>query len=266
MVAASSNLSRAWDDWWKGTRNVELWSTLAWYDIVLRYRRSMLGPLWLTISMGIMLLGMGPLYSQLFNVPRTTFFPHLTLGIIFWSFFTATINEGCNVFIQAAPYLKHAEFPGSVFVWRSLAKNLIQLAHHMILYIPVAIWAGVPLSPRMLLFIPGMIVVLVNLHAMSITLGIVCARFRDVTQIVTSTLQLLMFLTPVFWFPESLPKRAHLVLYNPLAQLLDVVRMPLLGAAPASGTWWFLLFFTTLNIALAASLYAMKRRQLVYWI
>ena len=203
MVAASSNLSRAWDDWWKGTRNVELWSTLAWYDIVLRYRRSMLGPLWLTISMGFLLLGMGPLYSQLFNVPRTTFFPHLTLGIIFWNFFTTTINEGCNVFVVAAPYLKHAEFPGSVFVWRSLARNVIQLAHHMVLYIPVAIWAGVPLSPRMLLFIPGMIVVLVNLHAMSITLGIVCARFRDVIQIVTSTLQLLMFLTPVFWFPES---------------------------------------------------------------
>lgn len=65
----------AWQDWWAGTRNVELWSTLAWYDIVLRYRRSMLGPLWLTISMGAMLIGMGPLYSTLFNVPINKFFP-----------------------------------------------------------------------------------------------------------------------------------------------------------------------------------------------
>jgi lipopolysaccharide transport system permease protein len=136
----------------------------------------------------------------------------------------------------------------------------------MVLYIPVALWAGVSASPRMLLFVPGLIVVIVNLHAMSITLGIACARFRDVAQIVASSLQLLMFLTPVFWFPESLPQRAHFILYNPLAQLLDVVRMPLLGAAPASGTWWFLLDFTALNVAVATGLYLAKRRHLVYWI
>ena len=48
-------------DWWQGTCNVELWSTLAWYDVVLRYRRSVLGPLWITLSMGGLLFGMGPL-------------------------------------------------------------------------------------------------------------------------------------------------------------------------------------------------------------
>jgi lipopolysaccharide transport system permease protein len=266
QLNSARSVSAAWSDWWSGTRNAELWWTLAWYDVVLRYRRSMLGPLWMTISMGLMLLGMGPLYSSLFRVPLSNFFPHLTLGIIFWNFFTTTINDGCNVFIAAAPYLKQAEFSGSVFVWRSLSRNLIALAHHMVLFIPVACWAGISLSPRTLLFLPGLVVVLVNLHALSITLGIVCARFRDVAQIVTSTLQLLMFLTPVFWFPESLPERAHFILYNPLAQLLDVLRLPLLGGVPASGTWWFLLSFTCLNVAMAAGLYLLKRRQVVYWI
>jgi lipopolysaccharide transport system permease protein len=256
----------AWGDWWRGTRNVELWLTLAWFDVVLRYRRSMLGPLWITLSMGLMLLGMGPLYSSLFQVPLQRFFPHLALGIIFWSFFTTTINDGCQVFISAASYLKQGEFPRSIFVWRSLAKHVIQLAHHIVLYIPVAIWAGVNWSPRMLLFVPGFLVVLINLHALSITLGIMCARFRDVTQIVSSVLQLLMFLTPVFWFPDSLPERAKFVLYNPLAQMLDVMRLPLLNQVPTSGTCWFLLYWTCLNVAVAAVLYAAKRRQIVYWI
>jgi len=256
----------AWHDWWSGTRNVDLWWTLAWYDTVLRYRRSMLGPLWLTISMALLLLGMGPLYSSLFDVPLNRFFPHLTLGIIFWTFFTTTITDGCNVFIAAGRYLKHGEFPGSVFVWRSLARNLLQMAHHIVLFIPVAIWAGIPLSSKMLIFLPGMLVVLVNLHALSITLGILCARFRDVAQIVTSVLQLLMFLTPVFWFPEKLPNRARFILYNPLAQMLDVIRLPLLGSLPASGTWWFLLYFTLLNVAIAATAYALNRRKIVYWL
>jgi lipopolysaccharide transport system permease protein len=257
---------KAWNDWWAGTRNTALWLTLAWYDIVLKYRRSMLGPLWLTISMGLMLIGMGPLYSTLFNVPSNKFFPHLTLGIIFWTFFTSTINDGCAVFLAAAPFLKAATFPLSAFVWRSLARNLIQLGHYILLFVPVALWAGISPTPRLALLLPGLVVVLVNLHAMSISLGILCARYRDVTLLVASTLQLLMFLTPVFWFPDNLPGRAHYILYNPLAQLLDVLRLPLLGASPASGTWWFLLFFTALNVVIAAALYTLYRRRLIYWL
>lgn len=253
-------------DWWNGTKNVELWLTLARYEILLRYRRSMLGPLWLTISMGLLLLGMGPLYATLFNVPPRKFFPHLTLGIIFWTFYSTSIIDGCNTFILSARYLKSADFPRSIFVWRNNTRSLIQLAHHFVLFLPVAWWGGVYPTPRLAFLIPGMLVALINLHAMTITLGILCARFRDIGQIVASILQLLMFLTPVFWFPESLPNRAHFILYNPLAQLIDILRLPLLGAAPASGTWWFLLYFTLFNVVIAGKLYAFKRRQLIYWL
>jgi ABC-type polysaccharide/polyol phosphate export permease len=256
----------AWGDWWRGTKHVDLWGTLAWYDIVLRYRRSLLGPLWITLSMGAMLLGMGPLYAALFGVPLARFYPHLALGIIFWNFLSASINDGCQVFITASPYLKQGAVPRSVFVWRSLARQLFFLAHHLVLYLPVAVWAGLTWSPQMLLVIPGLVVVLVNLHALSITLGLLSARFRDVPNIVASSLQLLMFLTPVFWFPEKLPDRSRFILYNPLAQLLDVLRLPLLGGYPAPGTIRFLLYFTVLNVAVAALLYARLRRQVVYWV
>jgi lipopolysaccharide transport system permease protein len=256
----------AWADWWAGTRRIDLWSTLAWYDIVLRYRRSLLGPLWITLSMGLLLLGMGPLYAALFGVPLARFYPHLALGIIFWNFLSSTLNEGCQVFITAAPYLKQGNVPRSVFVWRSLARQLFFLAHHVVLYLPVAFWAGLRLSPQMLLIVPGLLVVIINLHALSTTLGLLSARFRDVPNIVASSLQLLMFLTPVFWFPEKLPERSRFILYNPLAQLLDILRLPLLGGYPAPGTVWFLVYFTSLNVALAAVLYASWRRQVVYWV
>jgi ABC-type polysaccharide/polyol phosphate export permease len=256
----------AWGDWWAGTRHADLWGTLAWYDIVLRYRRSLLGPWWITLSMGAMLLGMGPLYAALFGVPLARFYPHLALGIIFWNLLSTSINDGCQVFITAAPYLKQGAVPRSVFVWRSLARQLFFLAHHLVLYLPVAIWAGLTWNPRMLLVFPGLLVVIVNLHALSITLGLLSARFRDVPNIVASSLQLLMFLTPVFWFPEKLPERSRFILYNPLAQLLDVLRLPLLGGSPAPGTIRFLLYFTVLNVAVAALLYARLRRQVVYWV
>jgi len=266
VATSQDHATAALNDWWSGTRNTELWLTLAWYEIVLRYRRSMLGPLWLTFSMGLLLLGMGPLYATLFNIPQPKFFPHLTLGIVFWTFLSTSVIDGCNVFITSSRYLKSAAYPLSVFVWRNLTRSLIHLAHHMILFIPVAWWYGIQITPRLTLFVPGLLVALLNLHALTITLGLLCARYRDVGQIVASLLQLLMFLTPVFWFPESLPGRAHFILYNPLAQLIDILRLPFLGAAPASGTWWFLLYFTAVNVTVAALLYVAKRRRLIYWI
>lgn len=253
-------------DWWAGTRNAELWATLAWYDIVLRYRRSLLGPLWLTISTGLMLLGMGPLYAMLLDVPIGKFFPHLTLGIIFWTFFTSTINEGCSVFYGNAQYLKQPGFPAMAIVWRCLARNIIQLGHTIILFIPVALWFRVPVTLNALAVIPGLAIVAVNLHAAMITLGVLTARYRDVAQIVNSLLTLLLFLTPVFWLPEALPQRAQFVLWNPFAQMLAAVRLPLLGSLPSLGTIAYLLIFTIFNAVLAAAVWCVARRWLVFWV
>lgn len=235
MSQIHSNLHRSpWSDWWEGTRRTDIWWTLAWFDVVLRYRRSMLGPLWLTLSMGAMIGGMGPLYSSLFGTELSKFFPHLALGIIFWGFFSSVVTESCNAFVGSSNYLKQGYFPISLFVWRSLARNLIQFAHQIVLYIPVALWAGISLSWSVMLVIPAMAIAIVNAHALGLLLGLICTRFRDVTQIVTSVMQMLMFLTPVFWLPESLPNRAQYILWNPFAQMLDLLRTPLMGSCRAA--------------------------------
>lgn len=124
--------------------------------------------------MGAMLVGMGPLYAALFNVPMGTFFPHLAMGLVFWMFISGTINESCGVFTQSASYLKHADTPLSLFVWRMVARQLVQLAHQALLYLPIAWWAGIKPSVAMLQFIPGMLLLVLNLHFIALTLGIIC--------------------------------------------------------------------------------------------
>ena len=267
MTRATSNLHRsAIQDWWDGSKRTDVWWTLAWYDLVLRYRRSLLGPIWLTLSMGIMILGMGPLYASLFKIDLVRFFPHLALGVIFWTFFSGIVTDSCNVLVSSSNYLKQGYFPISIFVWRSVSRNVMQLAHHIVLYIPIAIWVGKPLSASALLAVPALLLAIVNAQALGLLLGLVCARFRDVIQIVTSTMQLLMFLTPVFWLPESLPERAQFVLINPFAQMLDLLRTPLMGGTVASSTWLGLLVWTGINVFFAAAVFSKMRRRVVYWL
>ena len=267
MSQAYSNLHRsALSDWLEGTRRTDIWWTLAWFDIVLRYRRSMLGPLWLTLSMGAMIGGMGPLYSSLFDTELSKFFPHLALGIIFWTFFSSMVNDSCNAFISSGNYLKQGYFPISLFVWRSMSRNLIQFGHQIVLYVPVALWAGVSLKMDALLFVPAFLLLLINAHALGLALGLVCTRYRDVAQIITSVMQMLMFLTPVFWLPESLPDRAQYVLWNPFAQMLDLLRAPLMGGVSDTHNWTGILIWTVVNIIASAWLFSKYRRRVVYWL
>jgi len=261
-----STAGTAGHDWWLGTSRIGVWWPLAWFDISLRYRRSMLGPWWITISMGMMLMGMGPLYAALFAIPINTYFPSVTLGLIFWTFISTTIIDSCAVFTAASSYLKHSESPISLFVWRLLARNVIQLAHQFVLFVPVAILSGVTIGPSVLLFIPGFIILVINLHAIAISLGIICARFRDVAQIVASAVTFLMFLTPVVWMPESLPARAKFVLNNPFARFLALVREPLLGKVCGPEVWGAAIAWTVVNVLIAMAIFKWKRRQVVYWV
>ena len=99
--ARQTNLDKALRDVTKGLAAVHVWAMLAWCEIRQRYRRSVLGPFWLTISTAALLGGMGPLYGTLFGQPLAEYFPHLAIGWVVWSLISGLINEGCQAFIAA---------------------------------------------------------------------------------------------------------------------------------------------------------------------
>src|ERR1700704_5709966 len=98
-TAESSRLFRALSDVAHGVASVHVWPTLAWHEIRLRYRRSVLGPLWLTISTGCLIAGMGPLYGRLFGQELNSYFPHLAVSFVVWILIANLINEACTSFI-----------------------------------------------------------------------------------------------------------------------------------------------------------------------
>src|SRR5262245_37934316 len=67
-----------------GAQAWRVWMMLGWQDIRQRYRRSTLGPFWITISMGAMIGGIGLLYAGMFKTSVADYFPFLALGFIVW--------------------------------------------------------------------------------------------------------------------------------------------------------------------------------------
>ncbi|WP_421934517.1 ABC transporter permease [Phenylobacterium sp.] len=250
------------------TKRIDLAWSLAWHDIVSRYRGSILGPFWITLSMGLMVLGMGFLYAEIFKVPIQEYMPFVALGIVFWGVIVGVITEGCDTFVHASGMLSQTSLPMFTFVWRTVLRNLITLAHHLVIVVVVLFWFGYWKVANVPMALLGLVLLMLNVSWVSMAVGIASARFRDVPQIVGSIMQFAMFMTPIFWQPGRMSGgRAHaLLVLNPFFHMIDGIRTPLMGGQSGSGTYPILALLAVLGWAGAFTAFTLTRRRIVHYL
>jgi lipopolysaccharide transport system permease protein len=256
-------------DFRDGARLWRLSWALAVTDIRLRYRGSVLGPFWLTLSTAIMIGSMAFLYAALFHTDIHSYLPFLAVSIILWNYLGALVGEGCTCFIQADSLVKNTRMPFTVHALRSVIRNTIILAHNAIVVIALYIIMGRPVSLYALWAIPGLLVWWLDAIAISLLLGAVCARFRDIPQIVASIMQIAFFLTPVMWYPDILqghPGAFMLIRFNPFFYLLEAVRAPLLGTALGLSSMGKIIIVSTAIVAVSGVGFIRSRGRIAYWI
>ena len=262
---APSQAALAVRDIVQGARTRHIWALLGWQDIRRRYRRSVLGPFWLTISMGVLVGALGTLYGVLLRVELADYAPFLALGFIVWTLISSVITDGCNAFISAEGIIKHVGLPFSVHVYRLLWRNLLILCHNSAVFVIVAAIFGVWPGWAGLLAVPGLALLCLNGLWAGLLLGIVSARFRDVPPIVASVVRILFFVTPIIWMPELMPGRAIVLDFNPFYHLVEIVRTPLLGKVPGLGSWLVALGITAAGWIVAFEFFRRYRRRIAYW-
>jgi ABC-2 type transport system permease protein/lipopolysaccharide transport system permease protein len=271
MIIAQAGVMRgratgALRDFIAGLAMWELWGTLGWNDIVQRYRRSVIGPLWLTLSMGIMVLTIGFVYSTLFGQSTQDYMPYLALGFIGWSLLSSIIFDSSTVFVGSEGVIRQVSVPYSVHVLRMLWRNLVIFAHNILIYLGVIAWFRIYPGANIFWILPSLILIGLNGFWIGILFGALSARFRDLQQIVFSVMQIFFYITPIVWKPEQLSQYPAIVSYNPLHHFLELLRAPLLGSAPTSQSWICVLAVTVIGY-LTAFLFLMRfRGRIAYWL
>ncbi len=262
--------SVAWTDIIQGVANYRLWMVLAWQDIRTRYRRSMLGPFWLTLSTGIMVTMMSILYGRLFKLPLDVYAPYLASSTIIWSLMAALMNEGCNAFMDADSLIKQVRMPLTLHVCRMVWRNLIVFTHNVVILIPVWLIFGTPLHfAGLLAALAALAVIAANGVWIGLLLGTLCARFRDIALIVGNLVQVVFFVTPVMWLPSVLEGRGiaqWLVVANPFYHFLQIARAPLLGQPIPFDSWGIVAAITAMGLLLAALMLGKFKGRIAYWL
>jgi ABC-2 type transport system permease protein/lipopolysaccharide transport system permease protein len=262
-----SRAALAATDLLEGLRKSWLWTTLAQQDVKLRYRGSILGPFWQTLTTAVMIGGMGLIYAELFHTELHDYLPMLTVGLIFWMFIAGMITEGCGTFVGVQGIIQQVRLPFSLHVYRLVYRNLLLLAHNFVI-VPVVL-VIFPHSInwfRLIELVPGLILITITGIWVSVLLGMISARFRDVPPIVASVVQVVFFMTPVMWPIGALGPNARWAQFNPLFAAVDVLRGPLLGQPTARYSWMILTTITVLGCVATFAFFARFRSRIAFWV
>jgi ABC-2 type transport system permease protein len=259
-------IALAASDFWNGWRSFHIWPMLGWLEIKQRYRRSIIGPFWLTISYGAMIGAMGPLYGRLLQQDISSYFPYLAIGFVVWFFLASLIPDACNAFINAEGFIKQVKLPLTVHVLRVVWKNLIIFAHNVLIVLIILFFYGPELTWHVVLAPLAVLMVAVNGIWFGILFGLLCARFRDIPLVITSLIQVVFFLTPVMWRPEMLGQHLWVADWNPIFHFIEAIRAPILSHDPALKSWVIVIGITIVGYAVSFVMFSRFRSRIAYWV
>jgi lipopolysaccharide transport system permease protein len=243
-----------------------LWTLLGWLEVRQRYARSRVGPFWLTISTGVMIGSIGVVYGTLFGMKMSDYLPYLSVSLVLWTTFSATVLEGSTAYISSGHYIRQAATPKLIFMLQVVWRNLVILAHNFLIVVLLLLFFGVKSWETLPIFFPALLLYMANAMWIAMVAGLLSARFRDLPQIVAALLQVAFYITPIIYRPSALTRFSFIVKLNPLAHLIELVRAPLIGELPSATTWGVTVGLAVFGWLFALALTGRYLKRIPYWV
>jgi ABC-2 type transport system permease protein len=257
-----------------GWNQRQLWGHLGWQDIRQRYRRSVLGPIWISITMAVTAIALGVLYAGLFGNDLSKQLPNVLVGFIIWGFISGCIADGSEMFISNVGLITHLPAPLSVHLYRLLWRQVLFFLHNLVVYAVMLVVFPQHLHWSDLSAFPAFALLVLNGAWVALLLGIFTTRFRDLAPIIASIVQLAFFLTPIVWVyadflhssNHAIAERAQLAELNPFLHFVEFLRRPMLGQPQELRFWVVVLCITVAGWALTLFALRRYRSRVSYWV
>lgn len=256
------------DDIIPSIKRYQAWLYLSWFDIKQRYKRSTLGPFWVTISTGILIGMLSILWSTLFKLDVQDYVPFFSIGQVVWTFIAMQLTDASLGFGQFDYIIKQSKVSFSSFILRLISRNLIIFAHNFVIVIFVITFVSdYGWSFTALLSIVGLLLLSITLSGLSLLLAIICTRFRDVQMIIQNLLMVAFYFTPIMWKTDQLSENIKFyVNFNPIVHYMSIIRDPLLGISPSVLSWGVSVIVAISSIFLSLIVLNKYRSRIAYWL
>lgn len=217
---------------------------LARLDFKLRYRRSLLGPVWVTLTTGLLIFCISLIFGRYVKIDYELMVPHIALGIIFWNFISSNLTDSCNSLINSQNLINQVRIPYLVYIVKTLIGNIIIFLYNFLIILLVIFIYYKKLDFSFPFFFLGFTILCLNLFWMMTIISFMNLRFRDIKALVQNLIQILFYMTPIIWVKGLItfdPLVEIFLSLNLFSYLIDITRVPLMNEA---------FFISTLSIPL----------------
>jgi homopolymeric O-antigen transport system permease protein len=270
ILATSTNKSmtrRGFDDLAHGLVSWRIWHLMGIGTIRRRYSRSRIGQFWTTLSMGIMITCMGLIWSVLWKMSMRDIFPYIAVSIVLWTFLTGTIIDASTAIIGSSNYFLNQGMSFSTPIFAALYSQFIILLHNMVIVALILVIFPQSFSLEILMVIPGFFLTMITIVWVSCLVAILCARYRDVIQLVAAIINTAFYISPVIFKADFIPPEYRWINFvNPFAIFLSIMRDPLFGRAIPWEYWAIAVAITIIGTIFTLALVGRFSKRVIFWI
>lgn len=238
-------------------------------DIITVYKQTVLGPLWFIIQPVFTTIMFVFVFGNLAGIstdgmPQPLFY---MAGILLWTYFTSCFNACSNIFRNNAGVFGKVYFPRLVVPLSSITSSLIKFGIQLLLFIAIYIYfatQGAPIMVNWYVLLFPLLVFMIAFHALSwgLIVSALTTKYRDLQQLVSFGVQLLMYATPVIYPMSTTGGTVRTILeLNPLTPIFEAFKYSCMGCGSLS--WGGLLYsfiFLTVTLFLAVIIFNRTER------
>jgi lipopolysaccharide transport system permease protein len=212
----------------------ELFFYLAWRDITIRYRQTVLGAAWAVLQPLITMLVFTFLFGVVVKVdtggiPAPIFYFSALLP---WMYFSATVTNAGNSLVSNGDLIKKVYFPRLILPGAGALVGLADFAIGALILVAMMAYYGV-LGWRVILWLPLTVLLFAFSFGMGVVLSAANVKYRDVKYAIPFMIQIWMFLTPVIYPTKAIPHQFRwLLALNPLSGIIEAFRATVAPTLP----------------------------------
>lgn len=234
----------------------ELLTQLVARNILVRYKRSVLGLAWTMLNPLLMMTILTIVFSNLFRISTAHYPVYVLSGLIVWNFFSQTTLTAMTELLWGSGLLLRIYVPHTVFVLAAVGTGIVNLLFALIPLTLIMLLTGVPLSPTLIVLPIPIVLTAMFATGTGLLLSILAVSFVDLVDIYQVALTAWLYLTPIIYPKEILPSSLQwLFLLNPMYYFLETFRLPIYAAA-----------LPTIETLLPASVLAVSVLALGWWV
>lgn len=233
---------------------------LALITFLIRYRRTVLGPLWLLVAPSLFIILLGLLFAEIGSRPLDVFVPHLAIGVIVWTLISSFFVQSATIYQRNRARILQGSMALNEIVSVDVFSHLITFVHQILIILAIFIYFRIPLSLYAITSVVGLVLLIANGISTVHVFGILGVRYRDLSEVVQAIMRIAFLATPIIWMPGDTGRgvvMGALLIFNPFYHFLEIVRAPLLNNPIEPLSWIVVIAITLFGFLLA---WAMDRR------